>query len=1013
MLPADEDFMRRVVAWPGENSPGYVNLHWTSPTGPGLRGRAFKTLPEFTAFLQTAAKSPNWCKDIYFCLTTQNTPGKVYSGRLTAMRRTANAMWSKALWVDADYGPGKPYATLKELLQALNKFIGEVGLPPPTAIVLTGGGVHVYWISIRPLTMIEWRPLAVGLQAEATRLGFHCDPITADAARVLRVPGTFNLKLAIPRLVELKHLGDDYDFSVPEFAALAAKAPPAPAPREAVTATVTAPFTIPHSFGAGPSKLFAGLDPQNDNVSSGIGGQDAPLDKAGVFEGCLHFQESFVNRGAHQSQGLWHLTGLACTWLEGGREIYHRLSKGYPTYTPEETDEMFDRKLDDRAGHGLGWPSCKAFENEGANCKACPNYGKQKSPLNLAQRMSSAPLHVTYLPPPNEPVWPEGYVVNDEGQICKIVEKTDKKGVTTSYLVELFKSKLRNFQAQGGSARTFQFEMLLDAGGEWSPVSVSQASDMVSDAALEKALWGQHVIPNSETIEHIRAFMASFMAKLDETRKRQATVSFGWLREEATGAMPVGFAFDGRVFMHDGTVRSAGTVDPQLAGFYRQKGSDKAWWDLLHIVTARNHPALEVIVATSFAAPLAFATGHYNGVFSAWSPGSGAHKSTSVALGAAVWGGPKLTKEKPDSSKKGVLHKLGITKNLPIYWDEINSIEKLKEVRGMLGGLTEGSGGSKLTSARGFHVIDEWQTLMLVGANASLVDHIMDSNLATDAQLHRVFEFQVEKRTDTEKPYKVIQLTDALEHNHGHMGVRYSQLLATNVARVHKMVQDALKRLDNEVQTKSEERFHCAMVAAVYVGATLANELGCDFHCEEIWEFLKTEFLRQRNRRTSSGVVAGTADHTAHQFNQFLKDCGENTIWVARLPAKKPGRPTPVIAEGVNLMHQRQIHIRMAYYDRAISFSWQAFRTWSIARATEPSAVLHGLVKHYGAKEAGEVNLAAGTGVSGARERVVDIPVLPGSPFESALETRVPPDTMQLAAQPVTATVIPIKPNAP
>jgi len=297
-----------------------------------------------------------------------------------------------------------------------------------------------------------------------------------------------------------------------------------------------------------------------------------------------------------------------------------------------------------------------------------------------------------------------------------------------------------------------------------------------------------------------------------------------------------------------------------------------------------------------------------------------------------------------------------------------------------------------------------------------LVDHIMDTNPDTDAQLQRVFEFQVEKRADTEKSYAVNTMVDALEHNHGHMGVRYSQLLGTNVERVHKLVQDTLQRLDDEIQIKSEERFHSAIVAAVYVGAKLANELGCDFHYEEIWEFMKAEFLRQRLRRDNGGIVSGTNSYTAHQFNQFLKERGENTIWVARLPPKKSGRPAPVMAEGVTLLHPRQVHIRMAYYDRMISFSWEAFRAWSIAQSTEPSAVLNGLVKHFGAKEAGEVNLAAGTGVSGARERIIDIPVSSGSPFESALETRIPPDTLQ-AAQPVgsqvTATVIPIKPEVP
>ena len=93
-----------------------------------------------------------------------------------------------------------------------------------------------------------------------------------------------------------------------------------------------------------------------------------------------------MKHGAGQSQGLWMLTVLASTFFENGREIAHTLSKGYPTYTPEETDTMYDRKLKEREEKGLGWPGCKAFEDAGCKlCSTCMHKGKIKTPLHLTR----------------------------------------------------------------------------------------------------------------------------------------------------------------------------------------------------------------------------------------------------------------------------------------------------------------------------------------------------------------------------------------------------------------------------------------------------------------------------------------------------------------------------------------------------------------------------------------------------------------------------------------------------
>ena len=138
-------------------------------------------------------------------------------------------------------------------------------------------------------------------------------------------------------------------------------------------------------------KLVGMLDPVNDVLGSGIskGGSDLPLDPKKLFVGCPHFREAFQTHGAAHSQGLWMLTGLASTWLDEGHAIFHSLSKGYPTYSPGETDKMYDRKLVEKAERDLGWPSCNAFESEGAKCKTCPFYGKLRSPLNLCERVAA------------------------------------------------------------------------------------------------------------------------------------------------------------------------------------------------------------------------------------------------------------------------------------------------------------------------------------------------------------------------------------------------------------------------------------------------------------------------------------------------------------------------------------------------------------------------------------------------------------------------------------------------
>ncbi len=166
--------MEQVIAWPGPEGSGFVNLHWKTPhighnNKPIWSGKPFKELKPFMDMVQWGASKPSIMKDIFFCLSTQSSTGILKNGKITAARSAATALALKAIWLDVDVGKDKGYATIEDALTAISTFYHGANLPAPSAFVFSGGGIHVYWISDIPLSVSEWRPYAEGLRAEASR----------------------------------------------------------------------------------------------------------------------------------------------------------------------------------------------------------------------------------------------------------------------------------------------------------------------------------------------------------------------------------------------------------------------------------------------------------------------------------------------------------------------------------------------------------------------------------------------------------------------------------------------------------------------------------------------------------------------------------------------------------------------------------------------------------------------------------------------------------------------------
>ena len=126
---------------------------------------------------------------------------------LTDDNRTgANVAKVRSFWLDIDCGPEKPYLTKRDGYRALVAFNAYLALPTP-CVVMSGRGLHVYWVTDADMSPDEWRPTAMALKAATLDLKLKVDQSrTADIATVLRAVGTHHRK-GDTREVTLIHIG--------------------------------------------------------------------------------------------------------------------------------------------------------------------------------------------------------------------------------------------------------------------------------------------------------------------------------------------------------------------------------------------------------------------------------------------------------------------------------------------------------------------------------------------------------------------------------------------------------------------------------------------------------------------------------------------------------------------------------------------------------------------------------------------------------------------------------------
>jgi len=127
--------------------------------------------------------------------------------RVRKRGRDADVARTGSLWGDVD---GKVFRRGKEEALAL---LSDWGPLTPSAIVDSGHGFHPYWLLVEPMEVDEARPL---MEALRQAINPHLDRVE-NPSRILRVPGTWNLKNGERLPVRLVHWEPQRRFSAEDF----------------------------------------------------------------------------------------------------------------------------------------------------------------------------------------------------------------------------------------------------------------------------------------------------------------------------------------------------------------------------------------------------------------------------------------------------------------------------------------------------------------------------------------------------------------------------------------------------------------------------------------------------------------------------------------------------------------------------------------------------------------------------------------------------------------------------
>ena len=848
-----KEFLKRVLPSEGDDYFGA-----TANTSGVLKQSRLASIDALEKYI-----TANHRNDVYFA-----------TGTYTGKRTQEKAQQKKALYLDLDVGPedGK-YADKKTAAAALIAFSRDHFLPP-SIIVDSGGGLHAYWTLDKPIHSARWLPLSSALKELCAEHALRADRVvTADAARILRAPGSINYKHN-PRPVSVIHEGADYTLSELQQHLSA----PTPA------------LSLAYALGT-----------DADDLSSGVGFSPRRHLAEYMTKQCPMYADAVTTGGKGLSEVLWNHQLHVLAFCEDGENYIHEISKGYTGYAETETRMKWNQRLS--RVDSIGPTLCTTFSQHSDKCAKCPHFGTISTPLQLGVKRD----------------WdiPLPYQQDDVG-IFYVDESSDHR---ERMPVVNFRIEHMTYAHEIGTPAILQFQAITKK--KKSQVTINIGPD-IHDSLRCITIMSEAGIPLDRfELTRFKDLMVAWAKHIQKYKNPQrATSQLGWVSN------PIGFALATEVVYTDERVINNIYGNKHLANLFCAEGVREPWIKAAHTLTQQKRHAIDAAILTAFAAPLLKFVSDPSAIIAFVSSKSGSGKTTALQVAQAVWGNPREAMNQLDDTTNAIFKKMGYLNSLPAYWDEVRAKGDVDKFLAMIFQLTGGKERSRLTQQTDLREVQTWNTILSVASNESIADHATHASPDSEAGRARVFEVDVPAiEQENNIPAVIGSLMLEVYENYGVIGSEYADFLVQKHGKIKKLVAGVQKSLRAELMTDTAERFWLSSVTVLIAAAAIANKLqytDVDIPSFTVW--IKEQFKLQQDDQRSEYV--SEADRSQSLLMDFLSEHRSNVIVYEYLTRQGLGKGAPNGKVFSHPITHGEVVAGVATLDKKARVNKRAFRDW-------------------------------------------------------------------------------------
>lgn len=708
-------------------------------------------------------------------------------------RKQDNVQATKVIALDVDCGESKPFATWKEGLQALGKFVSSVGLPKPM-VIHSGNGLHVYWVMDAALEPAQWKPLAEGMKAAAKAQQFNIDwSVPADSARVLRPVNTINTKSN----TSVKLLIDAEPTSYKEI-------------RQSLSPYIS--LIIKHKQSSTHTNTLLGALAVKQNYP--------PANPVVVAAKCQQIDWATKNQ-KDISEPLWYALMGVAAHCENDVATAIAWSQAHPGFSQDETIA----KLEHWKSAASGPTTCSKLEElRPGGCRGCKYKDKIGSPTRLG---------IQYVEVPPAATVPD--TIDTSVPLPKPFKRTHDGIKMTIDETDIDVCKFDIYPVAYGRDESLGYEtvrfMWNRPHAGWQEVAMRQAllTDGHRDFSTVLADNGIVLLNRNQT-GHFQYMLRAYM---EELRQRRAMTNLyttmGW-KENFTQ-----FVIGDTILRRnpDNTVVEESTSLASISNrlgheLWETEGTLDGWVNFTSLLAKADLRAHMFALAIGFSAPLYAFTGLKGLTVSLYGP-TGGGKSLAQLWIQSIYGNPEKLHFAAKFTQNTLFGRMGLYANMPMTIDEVTMMED-KEVGDFAYWVSQGRDKARMNRNAEERDAKTWALPVVVSTNKSMHSKLVASGLDTDAQLARILEISVPPSPiftrDSTAGRKIYEFVTS---NYGLVGREFlKRLVELGDTGIRAAIADATENFRSRYRAEftGEERFWEQAIILADLAARLAREWG-------------------------------------------------------------------------------------------------------------------------------------------------------------------------------------------